>query len=337
MMDVLERYYPNAGTFGLFDGGVLKTPASSEVYEISPATISSGANLEDGELVYYMESGSQVVPVEPDDPDNPENPCPDDTKAFFIFGQWYCQPLSAFCAANTVFNPNLGRCCDYGQIVNSDGECEDEEDPCTCSSGQTPVVVDNECLCLQPQADMDCGELEPWLNYETLTWECPEIANLSSASEDCKQQLLLTKMSGASATLRRPVSPCNSCEKTMVDADQCKIYCVPDATKWDSRSCWVSSVASDECNGERRGAYFAFSDNSGRLEFEVETDNRSTVSINVNEVSANYQLRDRKFHCMECEFGLDTDHSVFPFIAVCKNNPLDPSQQSQQQQDPLDQ
>ena len=321
MMDVLERYYSDAGTFGLFDVNGLKTASSSNFYEITPSTIISGAGLQNGSLVYYMESTAPVTPVDPEDPDNPENPCPADTKAFFIFGQWYCRPFAAYCSANTVFNPNTGHCCGYGQIVNSDGECEDEEDPCTCSSSaQTPVIVDDECLCLQPDADMDCGDLEPWLNYATLTWECPNVGDISSLSEDCKQQLLMTKISG---TLHRPVSPCNACETAQIDTVNCKINCIPDGTKWDSSNCWASQISPEECNGDNRGVYFAFAENPGYTSFEVEK-NRSSVSINIEAIVAHsiaYQAHDRKFHCMECDWGLDTKHSISPYIAQCSDVP----------------
>jgi len=300
MLEILEKYYPDAGTFGIFINPDLMT-AGSVASRTIPKKIIDTARLQTGQLMYLMQYKIPEKTIDYPLVDGSNIVCPEGTMKTFRFGRWQCVEYNykVSCTGDTIWDPNLMDC------------VADESRKPLCSNNQTAVMVDDIWECIDPFSDQVCPEnMVARLNYSTLTWECVEDPNSTKNVKKCDNIALAPQMRGVvGATLRVRSVSCTDCETAIIDQETCETYCIPNPDKLTDPRCYDGNIA--ECSGPNRGLYFGFSAKS-------RTDGISALENTTITLDREHS-QNRMFNCMDCGEGeIDAKKSVSPYTAVCK-------------------
>lgn len=300
MLEILEQYYPDAGTFGIFIKPNLMSAGSVSQRSI-PQKIINAAELQDGQLTYIMQYKIPEETIEYPVVDGSDIDCPANTMKTYRFGRWQCIAYNykISCTGDTIWDDLSMEC------------IADETRKPLCSNNQTAVLIDNIWECIDPFSDITCQPgLIARLNYSTLAWECVEDPNAKKVIKKCDTVAKNPRAHGVvGATLRVRSISCTDCEIAMVNEETCETYCVPDPTKITDEKCYRDSIA--DCTGPNRAIYFGFSQKS-------RTDGIEALS-NITIVLDKQHSQNRRFNCLDCGDGeIDTENSIFPYTAVCK-------------------
>ena len=300
MMEILEKYYPDAGTLGIFLDSQLMSAGAIARRDI-PQKIINAAKLENGQLVYMMQYKIPEETIDYPVIEGSAIECPSGTMKTYRFGRWQCIEYNykISCTGDTIWDDSVMDC------------VEDESRKPLCSNNQTAVLIDNIWECVDPFADKSCPKgMIARLNYNALEWECVEDPNATKTVKKC-DNLAVNSYSrgGIGATLRVRSVSCTDCETPVVDEETCETYCVPDSAKLTDSKCYGYSP--EECTGSNRGIYFGFTKTS-RIDSIPELKN-ANITLD-KEHSQN-----RMFNCLDCGMGeIDTEKSIYPYTAVCK-------------------
>ena len=300
MMEILEKYYPDAGTLGIFLDSQLMSAGAIARRDI-PQKIINAAKLENGQLVYMMQYKIPEETIDYPVIEGSAIECPSGTMKTYRFGRWQCIEYNykISCTGDTIWDDSVMDC------------VEDESRKPLCSNNQTAVLIDNIWECVDPFADKSCPKgMIARLNYNALEWECVEDPNARKTVKKC-DNLAVNSYSrgGIGATLRVRSVSCTDCETPVVDEETCETYCVPDSAKLTDSKCYGYSP--EECTGSNRGIYFGFTKTS-RIDSIPELKN-ANITLD-KEHSQN-----RMFNCLDCGMGeIDTEKSIYPYTAVCK-------------------
>ena len=299
MLEILEEYFPDAGTFGIFMNGKIMIGGTVGARIVSDA-ITDEMNLEDGQLVYLTQ---YEIPAEDTiftAPVQTDVICPIGTIKTYRFGRWQCigYNTKTDCGGDMIWDSELSAC------------VADESKKPLCAEQQTAVLVDSVWECINPFPEKVCPNgMTARLNYSTLEWECVTDPSASKNTKKCENLTHGAIFGAVGTTIRVPTSSCTDCEQQITDYDTCETFCIPDPSKLDNKSCYPGNTK--ECSGNNKGFYFGF----------------PTYSY-ANKVSAvkGYAIpldkqhsQNRKFNCMDCgDQGIDTERSIPPYIIVCK-------------------
>ena len=300
MLEILEKYYPDAGTLGVFVDPNLMTAGSVSSRTISKK-ITEAASLQTGQLMYLMQYTIPEKNIDYPLVDGSNIVCPNGTMKTFRFGRWQCVEYNyrTSCTGDTIWDPDLLDC------------VADESRKPLCANNQTAVMVDDIWECIDPFSDQTCPEnMISRLNYATLTWECVTDPNAKKTIKKCDNIPRAPQTRGAiGTTLRVRSVSCTDCEIAVLDEDTCETFCIPDTNKLSDPRCYDGDVS--ECSGPSRGLYFGFTAKS-RLEGIPELE-KQTIILDRN------HSQNRMFNCMDCGEGtIDTDKSISPYTAICK-------------------
>ena len=299
MLEILEKYYPDVGMFGIFVKPSLMS-ADSGNREI-PQKIINAAKLESGQLTYIMQYKIPEANIDYPTIEDSNVRCPPGTMKTFRFGRWQCVEYNykTSCSGDTIWDEASLQC------------VADETRKPLCSNNQTAVLIDDIWECVDPFADKNCPDgMIARLNYNLLEWECVTDPNSVKPTKKCDNITKVPNSHGAvGATLRVRSVSCTDCETPIVDSQTCETYCIPDASKLTDPRCYAGNL--DECVGPNRGIYFGFSIRS-RIEGISELEDE-TIYLD-REHSQN-----RMFNCIDCGDGeIDTENSIPPYTAICK-------------------
>lgn len=297
MMEVMERHYVDAGTFGLMNSGNIMTGGAG--LRAVPRSIVSKMKLVDGQLVYMTQSDTITADTEYDVPDASTVDCPAGTAQTYRFGRWQCIGYNAKtdCSGDTVWDSDTGEC------------VPDESRKPLCASQQTAVMVDDAWECVDPFPDRVCpAGMTLRLNYSTLEWECIADPTTVADTKKCKHFISVDGWGAVGTTLRLPHTSCTDCEVMITDAETCTSYCVPDPSRIGDARCY-GAVA--ECSGPHRAFYFGFPN--------------ASYAARVNDI-AGYRVsfdgthsQNRRFNCLDCGTrNIDASRSRPPYVAVCE-------------------
>ena len=300
MLEILEQYYPDAGTFGVFAKPDLISAGSISRRTI-PKRIIDTAKLQDGQLVYIMQ---YTIPDENIDyplVDGSDLVCPGGTMKTYRFGRWQCinYNYKISCTGDTIWDSALMDC------------VADETRKPLCANNQTAVMVDDVWECVDPFADKTCPPgMIARLNYNELEWECIDDPNTTKTVKKCEGVAHRAQgRRGGGATLRVRSISCTDCEQVYVDEETCETYCIPDPSKLNDENCYAGSV--DDCSDSMHGIYFGFTQKS-RIDGIPGLQN-ATIILDRN------HSQNRMFNCMDCgDREIDIEKSVFPYTAVCR-------------------
>ena len=300
MLEVLEKYYPDAGTFGIFIKPNLMSAGSISRRTI-PNQIISTANLQDGQLTYIMQYKIPEKTIDYPTVEDDNLQCPPDTIKTYRFGRWQCirYNYKVSCTGDTIWDAATMQCV-----------ADDTRRP-LCSNNQTAVLIDDIWECIDPFADKTCPKgMIARLDYNALEWECVTDPNAKKEVKKCDNIAKSPQIRGGiGATLRVRSVSCTDCETVIVDEDTCETYCIPDITKLGNKNCFNMEL--EECSGTNRGIYFGFSTKS-RIDGIPEL---KDVVVNLDREHS----QNRMFNCMDCgEKEIDTENSIYPYTAVCK-------------------
>lgn len=300
MLDILERYYPDAGTFGIFVNNDLMSAGSISRRTI-PQKIIKAAQLQDGQLTYIMQYKIPETTIDYPTVDGSNINCPPNAIKTYRFGRWQCIEYNykVSCTGDTIWDSATMQCV-----------ADDTRKP-LCSNNQTAVLIDDIWECVDPFSDKTCPDnMIARLNYSTLEWECVNDPNATKNIKKCDNIARTPRTHGAvGATLRVRSVSCTDCETVIVDEETCETYCVPDISKLNDVRCYDGDI--DECVGPHRGLYFGFSPKS---RIDGITELADTIITLDKDHSQN-----RMFNCMDCGMGeIDTEKSISPYTAICK-------------------
>ena len=299
MLEILEQYYPEAGTFGIFVKPDLISAGSISRRTI-PDKIIDTAKLQDGQLAYVMQ---YTIPEETIDyplVDGSNIICPAGTMKTYRFGRWQCIGYNyrVSCTGDTIWDSTLMEC------------VPDENRKPLCANNQTAVMVDDVWECVDPFADKTCPSgMIARLNYNDLTWECIDDPNIAKPTKKCDNFTHKTRNHSGGTTLRVRSISCTDCEQIYVDEETCETYCIPDPSKLNDTRCYASDP--NDCSGSMRGIYFGFTPRS-------RIDGIGALR-NMDIILDNNHSQNRMFNCMDCgDREIDKEKSIFPYTAVCK-------------------
>ena len=300
MMEILEKYYPDAGTFGIFSQSKLMSAGSVSQRTI-PQKIVSAANLTDGQLLYIMQYKIPKATIDYPVADGNDIQCPANTMKTYRFGRWQCIEYNykTSCTGDTIWDS-----------VSMECVADDTRKP-LCSNNQTAVLINDIWECVDPFADRNCPDgMIARLNYSILEWECVTDPNAARKTKKCDNIARTPQIQGGiGATLRVRSVSCTDCEMAVVDEETCETHCVPDINKLQDEKCYNGDPT--ECVGPNRGIYFGFSPKSHIDGLEILKDAVITLD---REHSQN-----RMFNCMDCGLGeIDIENSIPPYTAICK-------------------
>lgn len=299
MMEILERYFTESGTFGLLQGNTIISGGTT-AKRIVPAAIVSEKKLQDGQLVYFTQ---YEVPDSGDIIGNTvvaDINCPVGTVKTYRFGRWLCVSynIKTDCGGDMIWDSDLQKC------------IADESRKPLCASTQNAVLVDDVWECINPFPEKACPDnMIARLNYNTLEWECVVDPSSVADSKKCENVVSGPVHGTLGTTLRIPQTSCTDCERMVTDPDTCVTRCVPDATKMNDSNCYPGNIA--ECSGSSRGVYFGFPS----VAYVNNVDGLSDISVPFDEQHS----QNRKFNCLDCGDGqIDAEKSRPPYVAVCK-------------------
>ena len=300
IMEVLETYYSDSGTFGLFQNGAIMSGGTT-TKRIVPKAIVEELGLIDGQLVYLTqyEIPDEMIEYVPDA--TFDIICPTGTAKTYRFGRWQCigYNTKAECGGDMIWDSDLYEC------------VPDESKKPLCADNQTAVLVDTLWECISPFPEKSCPDkMIARLNYNTLEWECVIDPSSTDNIKKCANISKGAVYGALGTTLRVPQTSCTDCEKIITDQETCKTTCVPDPSKISDPSCYPG--ATSECTGPTRAFYFGFP-NSKYI-----TDAKDIIGIIDVQLDKNHS-QNRKFNCMDCGDGvIDTEKSRPPYVAICK-------------------
>ena len=300
MLETLEKYYPDVGTFGIFLDPDLMSAGSISNRQIPKNIIDSG-KLKPGQLVYIMQYKIPEKTIDYPLFDDSNIDCPPWTIKSYRFGRWQCIDYNykISCTGDTIWDDVSMEC------------VADETRKPLCSSNQTAVLVDDIWECVDPFADKTCPEgMIARLNYNLLEWECVEDPNNTKEIKKCDNLAKIPNIrGGVGATLRVRSISCTDCEMPVVDEETCETYCIPDPNKLNDEKCYSGDL--NECVGPTRGIYFGFS-------MKSRIDNIPDLADKTVTLDRNHS-QNRMFNCIDCGDGeIDTEQSIYPYTAVCK-------------------
>ena len=300
MLEILERYYPDIETFGIFVKPDLMSAGSVSRRSI-PQKIINAAELQDGQLTYIMQYKIPEATIEYPVVDGSDIDCPPDAMKTYRFGRWQCVAYNykISCNGDTIWDDLSMQC------------VADETRKPLCSNNQNAVLIDDVWECVDPFSDKTCPDgMVARLNYSELQWECVEDPNAKKVAKKCDNVARAPRpLGGVGATLRVRSVSCTDCEMAIVDEETCATYCIPDPSKLTDEKCYNDNA--EYCSGPNRAIYFGFSGKS-RID-GIEALNDKTVILDRD------HSQNRKFNCMDCGEGeIDTEKSIFPYTAVCK-------------------
>ena len=300
MMEILEKYYPDVGTFGVFISPDLMSAGSISRRTI-PQKIINAAGLSDGQLTYIMQYKIPEATIEYPVVDGSDIDCPPNTMKTYRFGRWQCIAYNykTSCTGDTIWDEVSMQC------------VADETRKPLCANNQTAVLIDKIWECIDPFSDKNCPDgMIARLNYSALQWECVDDPNAPKSAKKCDNIPKTPRArGGVGATLRVRSVSCTDCETAVVDEETCATYCIPDPAKLKDTKCYNEEI--EACSGPNRAIYFGFS-NKSRID-GIEALAKTTINLD-REHSQN-----RRFNCMDCGMGeIDTEKSIFPYTAVCK-------------------
>jgi len=300
MLEILERYYPDAGTFGVFSPSGLMS-AGSVSHRAIPQKIVKAAQLTDGQLTYIMQYKIPETTIDYPVADGSNINCPGNTIKTYRFGRWQCIEYNykTSCTGDTIWDDVTMQCV-----------ADDTRKP-LCSNNQTAVLIDDVWECVDPFTDKNCPDgMIARLNYSSLEWECVNDPNAQKSAKKCDNIAQTPYVhGGVGATLRVRSVSCTDCETVVVDQDTCETHCIPDPSKIDDKKCYDDDPSI--CVGPNRGIYFGFSQKSYIDTIPELTD----VTITLDREHS----QNRMFNCMDCGDGeIDTEKSISPYTAVCK-------------------
>ena len=299
MLDILEEYFPNAGTFGIFMDGKIMVGGTSGA-RIVPDAVTDEMELTDGQLVYMTQYEIPAEETVFTAPVQTDVICPIGTIKTYRFGRWQCigYNTKTDCGGDMIWDSELLAC------------VADESKKPLCAEQQTAVLVDSVWECVNPFPEKVCPDnMVARLNYTTLEWECVADPAVTENVKKCESLSQGAIFGAVGTTVRVPTSSCTDCEKMVTNYETCESICVPDPSKINDTSCYPSDP--EKCTGSHMGFYFGFPTYS--------------YASNVSEIQ-NYSVpldaqhsQNRKFNCMDCGDGeIDSEKSFPPYIIVCK-------------------
>lgn len=300
MLEVIESYYKNAGTFGIFLENAILGGGSSGKRAV-PQSIIKTANLTDGQLVYMTQYEIPDIEVEYQAPNVAEINCPAGSIKVYRFSKWQCVARNekTSCSGDRIWDSTLMEC------------VPDNSRRPLCASRQTAVMVDDLWECVDPFLDRNCPSgMIARLNYNTLEWECIEDPSTAKPPKKCTPRqgnaIIATR---PGSTLRIPTTNCTDCEEMYVDPDTCITSCIPNPAKVNDPRCYPDRR--HECVGSSRAFYFGFP-NADYIK------NVSAIA-GYNVPLDSHHSQNRKFNCLDCgERRIDQEKSLPPYIAVCE-------------------
>ena len=297
MMDVLEKYYADVGTFGVFIDDQIVSGGGTK--RSIPRAITKGNPVSDGQLVYLTQYSIPDIETEYETTDTNNIICPAGTAKIFRFSRWQCIPTNPKinCAGDMIWDSATGAC------------IPDESRKPLCAAQQTAVIVDDVWECINPFSDKTCsGDMVARLNYNTLEWECVTDPNATKTAKKCSNFTTGAIYGKHGATLRIPPSSCTDCETLHVDEDTCESVCMPDPSKLGNARCYPANTRT--CDGTTKGLYFGFPD-------KQYVANVSAVH-NISVPFDSSHSKNRMFNCMDCgDRGIDESKSLPPYVIVC--------------------
>lgn len=297
VIEILEKYYPTANTFGVLMDGFIISGSNSK--KQLPESVIESAKLSNGQLIYFTQFDIPDITTEYAQSDNSDITCGLGTVKTYRFSRWQCIPINekTNCPGDTVWDSDVLKC------------VGDESKRPLCSDEQTAVLVDDVWECIDPFPERSCPDGETAkLNYSSLEWECVIDPNATKTTKSCDNPGRNIVFGTAGTTLQLSYNSCTDCEKMLVDSDTCATKCVPDTTKLGDSKCYSNT---SDCSGNNRAFYFGFP-NSNYVS------NVSAVS-GYNVSFDAYHSQNRMFNCLDCGTGeIDTEKSFPPYIAVCK-------------------
>ena len=299
MMEILETYYSDAGTFGLLNDGMIMSGGTSLRRQI-PAQIVDNMELTDGQLVYLTQYEVPDAGTAYDIAPTLDIVCPIGTAKTYRFGRWQCVGYNTKtdCGGDMIWDSDLLDC------------VADESRKPLCAENQTAVMVDSLWECVAPFPEKNCPDkMIARLNYNTLEWECVVDPATLTDVKKCTHITSGVVYGSLGTTLRRPQTSCTDCERMVVDSETCTSSCVPDPTRLNDSRCYPGATA--ECGGPSRAFYFGFP-SPAYLESV-----QSLVNVAVPFDKSHSQ--NRRFNCLDCGAGeIDMSRSFPPYVAVCK-------------------
>lgn len=299
MLEILEEYFPDAGTFGIFMDGKIMVGGTAGA-RIVPDTIISKMNLSNGQLVYMTQYEIPDTETVFSAPIQTDVICPIGTIKTYRFGRWQCigYNTKTDCGGDMIWDSELMAC------------VADESKKPLCAEQQTAVLVDSVWECVNPFPEKVCPDgMTARLNYTTLEWECVADPTTTEKLKKCETLTQGVILGPVGTSIRVPSSSCTDCEKMVTNYDTCETTCVPDPSKINNPACYPGNP--DECNGTNRGFYFGFPTYS--YANNIEDIRGHTIPLDAA------HSQNRKFNCMDCGDGeIDSEKSLPPYIAICK-------------------
>ena len=299
MLEILEEYFPDAGTFGIFlDGKIMLGGTSSA--RVIPDVIVKDMELQNGALVYFTQYEIPDEETVFSAPVQMDVVCPIGTVKTYRFGRWQCigYNTKTDCGGDMIWDSELMMC------------VADETKKPLCAEQQTAVLVDSVWECVNPFPEKVCPSgMTARLNYSTLEWECVVDPNETVAAKKCDTINRGIIFGPVGTTARVPSTSCTDCERMITNPDTCSSVCVPDPSKINDPACYPGDL--DECSGPSRGVYFGFPN-------AAYVGNVSDVSGHLVPLDAAHS-QNRKFNCLDCGDGeIDNEKSFPPYTAICK-------------------
>ncbi len=298
MLEILEEYFPDAGTFGIFMDGKIMVGGLSGA-RIVPDAIIDEMELTNGQLIYFTqyeipdEETVFTAPVQTD------VICPIGTVKTYRFGRWQCTEYNTKtdCGGDMIWDSELLMC------------VADESKKPLCAEQQTAVLVDSVWECVNPFPEKVCPDgMIARLNYNTLEWECVVNPNEIADTKKCDTVSQGVIFGPVGTTARVPTTSCTDCETMITNPDTCESVCVPDPSKINDPACYS---ATGDCSGPSRGYYFGFPSYS----YATHVDAVAGYTIPLDAAHS----QNRKFNCLDCGDGeIDSEKSLPPYISVCK-------------------
>ena len=298
MMDILEKYYPDAGTFGIFFENMIMAGGTA-TKRIVPAEIINELKLQDGQLVYLTqyempEVATEFAPAQVIDVD-----CPVGTTKVYRFGRWQCISYNTKtdCGGDMIWDSDLFRC------------VPDESRKPLCADNQTAVMVDSVWECIDPFPEKQCpNNMVARLNYNTLEWECVTNPTDIKQTSKCDNFIGINASGALGATLRVPQTSCTACEKMIINQETCAATCIPDPEKLNDTNCYPGNA--NACTGTTRAFYFGFPNRTYI--------NKVQEIIDLPVLLDPIHSQNRKFNCMDCgERGINQEKSRPPYVVIC--------------------
>jgi hypothetical protein len=342
MLEIIEKYYPDKGTFGIYDNGTLLTAGTNGHIELNnvitgPVTT---PRLQNGQLVYVMQYKIPYIYEWPpvDDcaslVDQCES-CPWPMQAVIHYGRWMClegniPPIT--CPAG--YEPYDNGC----RLIDT---CQQLED--LCPEGTIADCDTNSCI---EAVELECRDgcyaivdtVDSELNETTDSSHCfcPNQSSDDTNVEKCVTDGLCcgfnkvytkSQIGSIGRTLRTGRAGCSYCEKPggsryNPTTEQFEIICIPDTTKMFLRRCSTVSSA-QQCKGDKQAMYFGFKPTSNTDCLPAGDERDFYTNIVFEKIQTYYpsENQDGKWHCLDCPYGVSFDESFPPYVAKCKPEP----------------